>query len=245
MSKFIQCLLDCARPAAEQKQIRFNHADLALQAFRLYHTAAEQMRYQRTGFTQDYKTTQQMIVAGIASHMTSELAKVNLMKRQQYLAIQQAIAHWNPSTSTNEHARECQFVKQALLSCLPAARQRQQLRELCKDYKYHLAEDIETQLIHDHPQLYQLYQAPTATLANNANKSQSTTPTVKVIQPARSLNRFITPVCNPTLYLKCVKKSSRQVRGRSCIGKNHSIRPISNPASTRFSTGTPAAKTRT
>ena len=115
------------------------------EAQRIYQEAAEHMRQNRQGFTQEYKVTEDKIKAGVQARVTAELDSVNLHDPNQFNRLQRLIIDWNPNQS-HDNFRACEAVKKALMTCLTDARKKQQLQRACQEYKAHLAADIRSEL---------------------------------------------------------------------------------------------------
>lgn len=141
MSKLIQALFNQEHP---QRIAPFS-TTLGQEAQRIYQEAADIMRQNRLGFTQEYQVTEDKIKAGVQARVTAELDCVNLHDPNQLKRIQRFIIEWNPSKS-HENFRACETVKKALITCLADAHKKQQLQRACQEYKAHLAADIRSEL---------------------------------------------------------------------------------------------------
>ena len=126
------------------------------EASRVYQEAAEYMRQNRQGFTQEYKVTEDKIKAGVQARVTAELDGVNLHDLNQFKRIQRLILEWNPEQS-HDNFRACEAVKKALITCLIDARKKQQLQQACQEYKAHLAADIRSELNSAFPNVARQY----------------------------------------------------------------------------------------
>ena len=93
MSKLIQALMNQEHP---QRQAPFS-TTLGQEAQRLYQEAAEHMRQNRQGFTQEYKVTEDKIKASVQARVTAELDSVNLHDPNQFNRLQRLIVDWNPN----------------------------------------------------------------------------------------------------------------------------------------------------
>ena len=69
--------------------------------------------------------------------------KVDLLNAVNYSTLRNAIHRWCPWQANQQKC--CIQVQQSLLTLLPVARQKQELRQLCQEYKNHLAVEIESQ----------------------------------------------------------------------------------------------------
>lgn len=88
--------------------------------------------------------------------MTAELSRANLTNQRQYNALVEAVEAWQP-TGNDSDARSAQIIRQAVIAALPKVQQKQQLQSICQQYQAHLKEDIEAELLANHPQEYAQY----------------------------------------------------------------------------------------
>ena len=152
MSKLIQALMNQEHP---QSQAPFSTTP-GQEAQRLYQEAAEHMRHNRQGFTQEYKVTEDKIKAGVQARVTAELDSVNLHDPNQFNRLQRLILDWNPDQSHDDF-RACEAVKKALITCIADARKKQKLQRACQEYKAHLAADIRSELNSAFPEVSRKY----------------------------------------------------------------------------------------
>ncbi|MBS0349731.1 MAG: hypothetical protein JSR33_00850 [Proteobacteria bacterium] len=152
MSKLIQALINQEHP---QRQAPFS-TNLGQEAQRIYQEAAEHMRSNRQGFTQEFKVTEDKLKHGVQARVTAELDSVNLHDLHQFKHIQRLIIEWNPNKS-HDNFRACDAVKKALMTCLIDARKKQQLQRSCQEYKAHLAADIRSELTNEFPNVSRQY----------------------------------------------------------------------------------------
>ena len=78
---------------------------------------------------------------------------MDLLNKAHYDTLRKAIHRWCPWQGSQQQQR-CLQVQQSLLTLLPVARQKQELRQLCQEYKNHLAVEIESQAKKDSEQNY-------------------------------------------------------------------------------------------
>ena len=152
MSKLIQALINQEHP---QRQAPFSTTP-GQEAQRLYQEAAEHMRQNRQGFTQEYKVTEDKIKAGVQALVTAELDSVNLHDPNQFNRLQRLIVDWHPDQS-HDNLKACEAVKKALITCVADARKKQQLQRACQEYKAHLAADIRSELNSAFPEVSRKY----------------------------------------------------------------------------------------
>ncbi len=152
MSKLIQALMNQEHP---QRQAPFSTTP-GQEAQHLYQEAAEHMRQNRPGFTQEYKVTEDKIKAGVQARVTAELDSVNLHDPNQFDRLQRLIVDWHPNP-THDNFRACEAVKKALIHCTADAHKKQQLQRACQEYKAHLAADIRSELNSAFPEVSRKY----------------------------------------------------------------------------------------
>lgn len=88
----------------------------------------------------------------IKKRVISELELANLSNDQQFNAMILAIKAWHQSKTARSVERQCQKIRQILISVAPKIIQKQKLLRICNDYKAYLKKDIEAQLCLDHSQ---------------------------------------------------------------------------------------------
>ncbi len=154
MSKLIQSLPGLEHPQRFSPFIQNSALDQEIH--RIYQGAAEEMRQNRQGFTQEFRVTEDKIITGIHIRVTAELDAVNLHSLADYKKIHETVLNWNPDQS-GKNFRECVAVKKALMTCLADARKKQSLQRICCEYKAHLAADIRAQLNSDFPNVSRQY----------------------------------------------------------------------------------------
>jgi hypothetical protein len=181
MSKLIQALVNQEHP---QRQAPFS-TNLGQEAQRIYQEAAEQMRSNRQGFTQEFKVTEDKLKHGVQARVTAELDSVNLHDLSQFKRIQRLIIEWNPDKS-HDNFRACEALKKALVICLIDARKKQQLQRACQEYKAHLAAEIRSELTNAFPNVSRQY---------GFDLPEQTTSFKKPLRPTErpsTLNHFLT-----------------------------------------------------
>ena len=100
------------------------------------------------------KTTQQQKIfhQALDARLTRLLDKVDLLNKVPYDTLRNAIHRWCPWQANQQ--QRCLQVQKSLLTLLPVVRQKQELRQLCQEYKNHLAVEIESQTKNDSEQNY-------------------------------------------------------------------------------------------
>ncbi len=77
---------------------------------------------------------------------------MDLLNKAHYDTLRNAIHRWCPWQANQQ--QRCLQVQKSLLTLLPVVRQKQELRQLCQEYKNHLAVEIEGQAKKDSEQNY-------------------------------------------------------------------------------------------
>jgi hypothetical protein len=100
----------------------------------------------------DTERQQKRFNTALAARLTRLLDKVDLLSKTHYDTLRNAIQRWCPWQANQQ--QRCLQVQQTLLTLLPAAQKKQELRQLCQEYKNHLTAEIETQAKKDSAQSY-------------------------------------------------------------------------------------------
>lgn len=195
MSKLIEWLIRNASMGNNSAIATEIRTHVESEALHIYNTAAEQMRSQRQGLTQDYQTTVQRIQWEMATILTQELTQINLLNPRQYSMIKKAIESWHPAAS-DENGRKLQAVRQNCLLLLPEIRKIQALEKACITYKNYLKSEIESELASEHPAAYQRYCSTrvvtsTATATTPTGHSQQQRPIQEHVSEDKDWNHFL------------------------------------------------------
>ena len=114
----------------------------------------EQAQTETQARSKGKEATQQQKIFNKAldARLTRLLDKVDLLNAMNYTTLRNAIHRWLPWQSHQKQV--CFQVQKSLLTLLPVVRQKQELRQLCQEYKNHLAVEIESQAKKDSEQNY-------------------------------------------------------------------------------------------
>jgi hypothetical protein len=152
MSKLIEQFLETHRQCTAQNSVfnisqRLDHEALAI----VKQAQAETQRRSK-GKNADANHQQKLFNAILAAHLTRLLDKVDLLNVTRYSTLANAIRRWCPWQSGQQ--QRCLEVQKTLLTLLPVTRQKQELRQLCQNYRNHLAVEVEKEAKNDSQQNY-------------------------------------------------------------------------------------------
>ncbi len=150
MSKLIEQFLTTHRQCTSQNSVFNINQTLDQEALAIVEQAQTeaQTRSKGKGATQQQK----IFNTALDARLTRLLDKVDLLNAVNYTTLRNAIHRWCPWQANQQ--KRCIQVQQSLLTLLPVARQKQELRQLCQEYKNHLAVEIESQAKKDSGQNY-------------------------------------------------------------------------------------------
>ncbi len=120
--------------------------------------------------------------------LTQHCDKSNLLDPVNYEALSLSVQRWCPWEVESQHSS--QLARQLLISMLPQARKKQQLLQICDQFKSHLAADIESGLKDQYPKAYAEYKAQ-APQSFGGPTLPTGKPTTLSFEPCRPLDRFI------------------------------------------------------
>ena len=135
--------------------------------------------------------------------LTQHCDKSDLLDPVKYEALSLSVQRWCPWEV--ESQMSSQLARQLLISMLPQARKKQQLLQICDQFKSHLAADIESGLKDQYPKVYAEYKAqPPQSFGGPTLPTGK--PTTLSFDPCRPLDRFLSESApklkkpSPTLY---------------------------------------------
>jgi hypothetical protein len=144
--------------------------------------------------------------------LTQYCDKADLLDPVKYEALSLSVQRWCPWEVESQMSG--QLARQLLISMLPQARKKQQLLQICDQFKSHLKADIESGL-KDHPKVYAEYKAQTPQSFGGPTLPTGK-PTTISFDPCRPLDRFIDESApklkNPNPSLTCAIDNYRVVR---------------------------------
>ena len=150
MSKLIEQFLETHRQCTAQNSVFNISQTLDQEALAIVgQTQTEaQTRSKGKGVTQQQK----IFNTALDARLTRLLDKVDLLKAVNYTTLRNAIHRWCPWQANQQ--KFCIQVQKSLLTLLPVARQKQELRQLCQEYRDHLAVEVEKEAKADSEQKY-------------------------------------------------------------------------------------------
>ena len=98
-----------------------------------------------------------LLIDELKISLTKLLDQSDLLDPVKFEALDLSIQRWCPWEVESQISG--QLVRQLLISMLPQARKKQQLLQICHQFKSHLVTDIETGLKDQHPKVYAKYRA--------------------------------------------------------------------------------------
>lgn len=152
MSKLIEQFLETHHQCTAQHSLFNISQTLDQEAQEVIKQARAESQRRSKGKTPDANHQQKVFNAALAVHLTRLLDKVDLLNITQYTTLGNAIRRWCPWQSGQQQA--CLELQKTLLTLLPVARQKQELRQLCQDYRNHLAVEVEKEAKNDSEQHY-------------------------------------------------------------------------------------------
>ncbi len=152
MSKLIEQFLETHHQCTAQNSIFNISQALDQEAQAVIRQARAESQRRSKGKSADANHQQKIFNAVLAVHLTRLLDKVDLVNITHYSTLGNAIRRWCPWQSGQQQA--CLEVQKILLTLLPVARQKQELKQLCQDYRNHLAVEVEKEAKNDSEQHY-------------------------------------------------------------------------------------------
>lgn len=150
MSKLIEQFLETHRHCTAQGSVFNISKELDQEALAMIEQAQAETQTRSKG---KESTQQQKIFNKVLdARLTRLLDKVDLLNKAHYDTLRKAIHRWCPWQANQQ--QRCLQVQKSLLTLLPVVCQKQELRELCQEYKNHLTVEIESQAKKDSEQNY-------------------------------------------------------------------------------------------
>jgi hypothetical protein len=145
--------------------------------------------------------------------LTQHCDKSDLLDPVKYEALSLSVQRWCPWEV--ESQMSSQLARQLLISMLPQARKKQQLLQICGQFKSHLAADIENGLKDQYPKVYAEYKAQ-APQSFGGPTLPTGKPTTLSFDPCRPLDRLLSESASrlkkPSDALSCAITHYRIVR---------------------------------
>ncbi len=154
MSKLIEQFLETHRQCTAQNSVFNISQALDQEALAIVEQAQAETQRRFRGKTTDTSHQQKVFNASLAARLTRLLDKVDLINVSRYGALGNAIRRWCPWQSGQQQV--CLEVQKTLLTLLPVTRQKQELQQLCQDYRNHLAVEVENEAKNDSEQNYMI-----------------------------------------------------------------------------------------
>jgi hypothetical protein len=149
MHQLIEAFLTAHRQASAKGSIVNLCSELDREALALYaksqQLAKKRLRGKRAG-----KHSSRILQESLAVLLTHALEQANLCDLNSYTLLSQAVKRWCPWQLAGQ--KSCLIVQQKLLALLPAARQKQQLQQTCREYREHLKTVMEKHACDDQAQ---------------------------------------------------------------------------------------------
>ncbi len=120
--------------------------------------------------------------------LTQHCDKSDLLDPVKYEALSLSVQRWCPWEVESQISS--QLARQLLISMLPQARKKQQLLQICGQFKSHLAADIESGLKDQYPKIYAEYKAQTPQSFGGPTLPTGK-PTTLSFDPCRPLDRIL------------------------------------------------------
>ena len=152
MSKLIEQFLETHRQCTAQNSVFNISQALDQEALAIVEQAQAETQRRSRGKTADANHQQKVFNAALAARLTRLLDKVDLLNVTHYGTLGNAIRRWCPWQSGQQQV--CLEVQKTLLTLLPVAQQKQELQQLCQDYRNHLAVEVEKEAKNDSEQNY-------------------------------------------------------------------------------------------
>jgi hypothetical protein len=152
MSKLIEQFLETHRQCTAQNSVFNISQALDQEAREIVEQAQAEAQRRSKGKTANANYQQKVFNAVLATHLTRLLDKVDLLNITQYSTLGNAIRRWCPWQSGQQ--QECLEVQKTLLTLLPVVRQKQELQQLCQNYRNHLAVEVENEAKNESEQNY-------------------------------------------------------------------------------------------
>ncbi len=189
MKSIPQLLLEIQQES-QKNPCEFNISVTLDDAVKKLYTDAEtrvnkKLRHQRSP---DELDKRHALVGELMIALTQILAKSDLMEQSQYDTLSQSVQRWCPWEV--ENLKSSQLVRQLLIYLLPQVRKKQQLQQICGEYKDHLTTEIEGELRSDHPKAYAHYEKAPSRVFGGPKISPDTVVAVR-IDSARPMDQFV------------------------------------------------------
>jgi hypothetical protein len=152
MSKLIEQFLETHRQCTAQNSIFNINQRLDHEALAIVEQAQAETQRRSKGKNADANHQKKVFNAILAAHLTRLLDKVDLLNLTRYSTLANAIRRWCPWQSGQQ--QRCLEIQKTLLTLLPVARQKQELKQLCQNYRNHLAVEVEKEAKNDSKQNY-------------------------------------------------------------------------------------------
>jgi hypothetical protein len=150
MHQLIECFLAANRLAAAAGSIVSICQALDREALAVYAHAQAEAARRLCGKKAEAANAQRILKDALAVALTKILSQIDLSDSAAYALLRQAVDRWCPWQLSQQ--KSCLLLRQTLLTLLPAARQKQKLEQLCRDYRAHLKIEIEKYTHDDHTQ---------------------------------------------------------------------------------------------
>lgn len=154
MSKLIEQFLETHHQCTAQNSVFNISRVLDQEALAMVEQTQAETHRRSRGKTADAHHQQKVFNATLAARLTRLLDKVDLLNIAHYSTLGNAVRRWCPWQSGQQQG--CLEVQKTLLTLLPVVRQKQELRQLCQDYRNHLAVEIEKEAKNDSEQNYMI-----------------------------------------------------------------------------------------
>jgi hypothetical protein len=152
MSKLIENFLENYRHAVVENSDFVISQTLDKEALAIYEQARVEAHRRSKGKPDDTVRQQKQLSSALEIQLTRVLNKVDLLNQAQYDTLKNAIQRWCSWQAGQQSC--CIQVQQSMLTLLPVARKKQELQQLCQEYKNHLTVEIESQAKKDSEQNY-------------------------------------------------------------------------------------------
>ncbi|MBS0349730.1 MAG: hypothetical protein JSR33_00845 [Proteobacteria bacterium] len=152
MSKLIEQFLETHRQCTAQNSVFNISQALDREARTMVEQAQAETLRRSKGKTADGNHQQKVFSAVLATHLTRLLDKVDLLDITRYSTLGNAVRRWCPWQPDQQQGFPA--VQKTLLTLLPVVRQKQELQQLCRDYRNHLAEEVENEAKNESEQSY-------------------------------------------------------------------------------------------
>ena len=199
MSKLIEQFLTTHRQCAAQGSVYNISPTLDQEALAIIEQAQTETQTRSKG--KEATQQQKIFHKALDARLTRLLDKIDLLNAMNYTTLRNAIHRWCPWQPHQQQV--CLQVQKSLLTLLPVVRQKQELRQLCQEYKNHLAVEIEGQAKKDSEQNYfittqsrtLLFGAPPVNGRAQVTRMIDSRPSVEKLttEPTRTLGKSARP----------------------------------------------------